>query len=72
MALLLTATTQAKQLSFTKKAQEDSYTFSYQWLDHSNARQTIHFSLSKSALFERFRTLNLIKVSMPKKPSYAQ
>jgi hypothetical protein len=57
LALLLTATTQAKQLSFTKKAQEDSYTFSYQWLDHSNARQTIHFSLSKSALFERFRML---------------
>lgn len=57
MALLLTATTQAKQLSFTKKEQEDSYAFSYQWLDHSNARQTIRFTLSKFALFERFRVL---------------
>ncbi len=48
---------QAKQLSFSKKVQDNSYAFSYQWLDHNNARQSIQFSLTKSALFERFRML---------------
>ena len=57
MALLLITTAQAKQLSFTKKAQQDNYIFSYQWLDHSKVRQSISFNLTKPALFERFRML---------------
>lgn len=57
LALLLTTTVQAKQLSFTKQVHENSYTFSYQWIDHDNARQSIRFDLSKSALFDRFRML---------------
>lgn len=57
MASLLTTTVQAKQLSFSKKIQENSYLFSYQWLDHDKAHQSISFSLTKPALFERFRIL---------------
>lgn len=57
LALLLIAPVHAKQLSFTKKVQENSYLFNYQWLDHDKVRQSINFSLTKSALFERFRML---------------
>lgn len=57
LALFLITTVQAKQLSFTKQVQKNSYTFSYQWLDHSNVRQSIRFNLTKPALFERFRML---------------
>lgn len=57
MAFLLTNTVQAKQLSFTKKVQENNYIFNYQWLDHEKVPQSISFSLAKSALFERFRML---------------
>jgi hypothetical protein len=57
LALLLITTAQAKQLSFTKKAQQDNYIFSYQWLDHSKVRQSFSFNLTKPALFERFRML---------------
>ena len=57
MTLLLITMVQAKQFSFTKKIQGDHYNFNYQWLDHDKVRQTISFSLTKSALFERFRVL---------------
>ena len=57
LALLLIAPVPAKQLSFTKKVQENSYLFNYQWLDHDKVSQSINFSLTKSALFERFRIL---------------
>lgn len=56
-ALFLITTVQAKQLSFTKQVQENSYTFSYQWIDHDKILQSINFSLTKPALFERFRML---------------
>jgi hypothetical protein len=61
LALFLTTTVQAKQLSFTKQVQDNNYTFGYQWLDHDNVRQSIHFNLTKSALFERFRMLRPYK-----------
>ena len=57
LALLLITSVQAKQTSFEKKMHDDSYSFSYQWLDHDKAHQTINFNLSKPALFERFRML---------------
>lgn len=57
LALLLITTVHAKQFSFIKKAHKNHYNFSYQWLDHNKARQTISFSLTKPALFERFRVL---------------
>lgn len=57
LALLLIAPVHAKQLSFTKEAQENNYFFNYQWLDHDKVIQSINFSLTKPALFERFRML---------------
>jgi len=57
LALFLITTVQAKQLSFTKQVQENSYTFGYQWLDHDKVRQSISINLTKHALFERFRML---------------
>lgn len=66
LSLLLISSVHAKQLSFTKEVQENSYHFSYQWLDHGNVRQSISFSLAKPALFERFRMLK------PYKSEFAQ
>jgi len=57
LTFLLITTAQAKQLSFTKQAQDNNYSFSYQWLDYYNVRQSIRFNLTKPALFERFRIL---------------
>jgi hypothetical protein len=57
LALFLITSVQAKQLSFTKQVQENSYLFGYQWLDHDKVRQSIRFNLTKLALFERFRML---------------
>jgi len=57
LTLMLITTVYAKQLSFTKEVQENSYLFNYQWLDHDKVSQSINFSLTKSALFERFRML---------------
>jgi hypothetical protein len=61
LALFLTTTVQAKQLSFTKQVQENNYTFAYQWLDHDKVHQSIRFNLTKPALFERFRMLRPYK-----------
>lgn len=57
LTLLLISSVHAKQLSFTKAKQENIYLFNYQWLDHDKAHQSISFSLTKSALFDRFRML---------------
>lgn len=54
---LLTSSALAEQLNFAKQKKDDHYLFSYQWLDHQNQTQEISFSLSKDALFNRFRTL---------------
>ena len=61
ICLLLSTTIQAKQLSFAKKAEEQQHIFNYQWLDHQNEQQAISFSLSKEALFDRFRMLKTFK-----------
>ena len=55
--LLLAGMVEAKQISFSKKLQDDQYLFKYQWLDHDNLVQSMSFSLTKAALFERFRML---------------
>lgn len=57
LILLQVTTVQAKQISFSKKESENYYTFSYQWTDHEKVRQSMHFNLTKPALFERFRSL---------------
>jgi len=57
LSLLLASSIEAKQVSFTKNPQKDNYTFNYQWLDHENLPQSMSFTLTKFALFERFRML---------------
>ena len=57
LSVLLATSVNAKQISFSKQAQDDNYIFNYQWLDHSNQRQSMRFMLTKPALFERFRML---------------
>lgn len=47
----------AKQVSFSKQLKDDQYAFKYKWLDHDNQTQSMSFSLTKEALFERFRML---------------
>jgi len=58
---------QAKQISYAKQAQDRQYVFSYRWLDHQSQSQDISFSLSKSALFERFRMLKSYKSEFAQK-----
>ncbi|MCW8832833.1 MAG: hypothetical protein OQK09_12595 [Colwellia sp.] len=65
--LLLPCSLTAKQLSFTKRAQDELYLFNYQWLDHQKAQQEISFNLSKAALFERFRLLKIYKSEFAQK-----
>ena len=55
--LLLACTVKAKQISFSKYPQDDHYVFKYQWLDYDKQTQSMSFSLTKAALFERFRML---------------
>jgi len=57
----------AKQLDFTKQAQDGLYQFTYQWLDQQNQIQNISFSLSKAALFNRFRMLKTYKSEFAQK-----
>jgi len=57
LLLLLSCVVKAKQISFSKQLKDDQYVFKYQWLDHNKQAQSIHFSLTKAALFERFRML---------------
>lgn len=51
----LSITVAAKQLSFNKQEQDDSYQFNYHWLDAKQEEKQLSFSLSKDLLFNRFR-----------------
>lgn len=55
--LLSTTPAKAKQINFSTQPQNNQYVFHYQWLDHKSQEQSISFTLTQSALFERFRTL---------------
>ncbi len=55
--LLLPNLVKAKQISFSKQLQDEQYLFNYQWIDHDSKPQSMRFSLTKPALFERFRVL---------------
>ncbi len=57
----------AKQLSFSKKQQQGSYIFQYQWLDHENVRQEISFSLTNDGLFNHFRSFKAYKAHFANK-----
>ena len=59
--LFLVGSLSAEQISFSKQIQESEHVFNYAWLDHQNTPQDIRFSLSKAALFERFRMLKSYK-----------
>lgn len=65
--LLCLGSLEAKQINFSKKAQDDGYVFNYVWLDHQNKQQDISFSLSKAALFDRFRMLKSYKSEFAQK-----
>jgi hypothetical protein len=54
---LLSFISNAQQLSFNKVLREGGYDFSYQWLDHNKSKQSIQFTLTQEALFDRFRNL---------------
>ncbi|MGL1957955.1 MAG: hypothetical protein OCD00_11640 [Colwellia sp.] len=66
-SFVLSFSVQAKQLNFSKKANDDSYTLRYQWLDANNVQQTMTFSLSKEALFDRFRNFKTYKSTFAEK-----
>lgn len=55
LLLLLPTTLLAEQLSFSKQEQDESYLFTYQWLDSNKNEQGLSFQLSKNVLFNQFR-----------------
>lgn len=57
----------AKQISFSKRPLDNQYLFNYQWLDHDNKTQSMSFTLTKAALFERFRTLKVYQSEFAQK-----
>ncbi len=57
----------AEQLHFSKIKQANGYQFNYQWKDHQNIEQSISFSLSKTALFDRFRNFRAYKAEFAEK-----
>lgn len=64
---LLSGQLDAKQLHFSKQATDNQYLFTYQWLDHQSQTQSMHFTLTKDALFERFRLLKRYKSEFAQK-----
>lgn len=68
--LLATHYVQAEQLLFSKQEKNDLYLFNYQWLDSTKQKQSMSFSLSKSALFDRFRNFRRYKSSHAEKSIY--
>jgi len=57
----------AKQLSFSKKANENTVQFSYQWLDQAQENQSITFTIDKTTLFDRFRNFKAYQASQAKR-----
>ncbi len=64
---LICAPVKGKQISFNKKATDSGYQFSYQWLDINNNTQTMNFTLSNEALFQRFRELKPYQANFARK-----
>jgi hypothetical protein len=54
----------ADQFSFSKVEMGENYQFNYQWKDNQNESQEIKFSLSKRAMFDRFRNFKTFKPEM--------
>lgn len=72
LLFFFTFTVSAEQLHFSKKKLTDSYQFNYQWLDHQRSRQTISFTLSNEALFNRFRNFRAYKPDFAKKAIFQE
>ena len=51
----------AEQLNYSRVQEGDGYRFNYQWTDQNRQAQSISFTLSKEALFERFRNFRVYK-----------
>lgn len=67
LLLLFITPAQAQQLSFSKTQVAQGYSFQYQWLDHSNTKQAIGFSLNQEGLFNRFRNFKTYQSSYAQK-----
>ena len=61
---------QAQQLQFSKQKIEQGYHFSYQWLDNTKTQQSLDFSLTETALFDRFRKFKTYQPTLVKKVIY--
>lgn len=55
---LFSSSIAAEQIQFSKVEENDNYRFSYQWLDHDKTEQSLSFLLSKSDLFQRYRSFS--------------
>lgn len=51
----------AKQLAFSKKVIAENVQFSYQWLDQTQQRQSLSFTIDKMQIFNRFRNFKRYK-----------
>ena len=67
LVFLLPFLSRAEQLSFSKVLKSGNYDFSYQWLDHDNVQQSIRFTLSQEALFDRFRNFKTYQATFAEK-----
>lgn len=67
LCLLPLSNGNTQQLSFNKSAVEQGHQFTYQWLDHDKATQSIQFTLTEAGLFERFRNFKTYKSSYAQK-----
>ncbi len=72
LAFFYSFVTEAKQLNFNKQKTESGYIFNYQWLDHNKTNQTLTFSLTNEALFDRFRNFKLYKPLFAHKAIYRE
>lgn len=59
--LYISSAANAQQLLFIKKSNEESVNFKYKWSDQNKNIESIDFSLSKEALFNRFRHIKQFK-----------
>jgi len=67
LVILFIAKAQAQQLSFSKTEVEQGYNFQYQWLDHTQTKQAMSFTLNQEGLFERFRSFKTYQDSYAQK-----
>lgn len=57
--LLFSSSSSALQLEYSKELVDGIYQFNYQWKDHNNKIQTLGFSLSQKAVYDRYRNFSI-------------